>query len=156
MIFRAIRAVVFRRVITAFLPGACLLLAGCGRDPSDAYDDARRAARSWTSTLAMTARQWQWGQVPALYVRQTLDAARESLDEQKKKLAKTPGPRRHELELEVARVERRIDALSDAVGRDDRGAAHSVAEALRVDLNLTAAAPGSEDLTADDGAGGGS
>jgi hypothetical protein len=144
---------VLRRVILAVVPGACVLLASCGRDPSDTFDDARRAARSWTSTLAMTARQWQQGRVPSLYVRQTLDAARESLDEQKKKLAKTPEPRRHDLEQEVARVERRIASLGEAVGRDDRDGAKRVSEALGADLNLTAAAPGSEALRPNEGEG---
>ena len=93
----------------------------------------------------MTVEQWDRRQVPALYVRQTIDAARKSMREQKKQLAKASAePRREGLGREIERLERRLADLAEAVGRDDRGAASSVARALRVDLNLTSPAPGSE------------
>jgi hypothetical protein len=122
-----------------------LFLASCRRDPSETFDDARRAVRSWSATLAMAAREWDRGRVPALYVRQTIDAARQSLGEQKKKLKKAPpDPRRDGLKREIAQLRKRARGLSDAVEHDDRRAAASVADALRVDLNLTSPAPGSQ------------
>jgi len=93
----------------------------------------------------MTIRQWDARQVPARYVRQAIDAGRKALAEQKKELAKVADEaRRAGLEGEIAQVEKRMSDLSDAVRRDDRAGALKVVDALRVDLNLTAPAPGSE------------
>src|SRR5437867_6383105 len=123
----------------------CGFLASCRQDPSETFDDARRAVRSWSATLVMTIRQWDARQVPARYVRQAIDAGRKALAEQKKELAKVADEaRRAGLEGEIAQVEKRMSDLSDAVRRDDRAGALKVVDALRVDLNLTAPAPGSE------------
>jgi hypothetical protein len=124
------------------IPAACLFLASCGGDSSQTLDDAHVSVRSWCSTLATAGHQWEQRRVPALYVRQTVDAARKSLGEQKKKLEKAPSePRRFEVTLEMERLERRLDEMSDAVRRKDPAAAGVVGEALRAELNTIPPSP---------------
>jgi hypothetical protein len=123
----------------------CAGLSSCGGEESQTFDDARRSVRSWSMTLVMTAQAWNEGQVPALYVRQALDAGRESLGEHQKKLHKTSDPvRREQLRREISRLQGRMDEIARAVDRDDRSAAVTVIDEMRVDLNLTAPPPGSQ------------
>jgi hypothetical protein len=58
-----------------------LLSAGCKGSPNKRADKLSQMQQSWEETVRLTTELWQKGAVPSEYARQTLDAAREALDQ---------------------------------------------------------------------------
>jgi exonuclease VII small subunit len=58
-----------------------LLSAGCKGSPKERAEKLSQTQQSWEETVRLTTELWQKGAVPSEYARQTLDAAREALDQ---------------------------------------------------------------------------
>lgn len=94
---------------------------GCGQKPDDALEQADKSLRSWAAAVRLTAAQWSDGRVPALYLRQTLEAADESLGQQETSLRKANSNdgRCRQLAERIAAVRNRIREMTGSADRSD-------------------------------------
>jgi hypothetical protein len=67
-------------VSAALLIASLLLLAACSGSPGEQAAKLRQKQQSWESTERLTTELSQKGALPAEYVRQALEAARQELD----------------------------------------------------------------------------
>lgn len=117
-----------------FLVAAVVALAGtagCG-NADDRLEHADKSLSTWTSTVGMCGRQWADGRVPGVYLRQTLEAATEALDEQASSLKKVPESdlRRKAAEQRLASLRARVEEMTSALGHGDREKVLGSARAL--------------------------
>lgn len=114
------------RPFTILLPALLLLCGGCG--PSDPLEQVRKDIASWSATLDLGAEQWAQHRVPRTYVRQVVEAAGKSLDDDEKRLAKvsadSPGGR--QVRQRLADLRHRLHDLSSAVEKGDPASARGL------------------------------
>jgi hypothetical protein len=64
--------------------------SGCQR-PEKQLDEAEQSITSWYATLSLTETQWAERRVPSVYIKQLVDAADKSLDQQAQSIQKVQG-----------------------------------------------------------------
>jgi hypothetical protein len=73
-----------KNLSAVFLCGS-LLLAGCRGSPRQQAQKLLQSQHSWEMTARLTTELRQRGAVPEMYARQALDAAKEELDQTRRK-----------------------------------------------------------------------
>src|SRR5437762_2855354 len=102
------------RWIAALLMLTSVMLAGCNRD-EDRIDGISKSVRSWSAAIKLASEQRAAGAVPALYLRQLLDAAEKDLSQQACELQKISDAReRASLEQQLAALRRNINSIRSA------------------------------------------
>jgi hypothetical protein len=109
-------------------------LAGCHGSPADRLSAALEGVLSWVATTRTVSNGWMAGQVPRRYTRATLQAALESLEEERASLTAAPraaADDRIQKALPVIEgVEIAVARAWAAVGRGDPGEVRVQQQAL--------------------------
>ncbi|MBV9110345.1 MAG: hypothetical protein JO306_13115 [Gemmatimonadetes bacterium] len=116
-------------------PLLAFALAACGGgSPDKRAQDAVESVRSWTATVRLAGESWLGGKVPAVYTRNTLEKADESLAQAFETLRKDGVP--PILRPELGRLRAPGEAarrMAEAVGRGDTTAMRQELGALAVE-----------------------
>ena len=68
------------------LVAVLLVLVACGGSPNEQVRKLHETQQSWDETTRLTTELWRSGAVPAIYARQTLEAASQELEKVRRKL----------------------------------------------------------------------
>ena len=109
-------------------------LAGCDRSPAAQLSTALEGVLSWIATSRTVADHWLAGRAPRRYTRATLQAALESLEQERASLTSAPRPVADD-QIETAlplieRIEIAVARTWDAVGKVDPAAVREQRQAL--------------------------
>jgi hypothetical protein len=109
-------------------------LVGCGRSPAEQLSTALEGVLSWIATARMVADHWLAGRAPRRYTRATLQAALESLEQERASLTSAPqsvADDQIEKALPVIeRIEVAVARAWEAVGKGDPSAVREQRQAL--------------------------
>jgi exonuclease VII small subunit len=115
-----------RMGICRWLPMLLMLMLGsCGGDTSRKQAQAEKTLHSWAVTVRMAANQFADGEVPAQYLRQTLEAARRDVEQAAQQLEGTSAAK--EFQPKARAFEDRLQKLSSAARKEDRNAVRQLA-----------------------------
>jgi hypothetical protein len=105
--------------------------AGCA-DPASKLAEIDSSVMSWSQTLLLAGNLWVNGRVPSKYLRQTLDAADEALQQQKKQLGSIQSSSANKTSLQQ-RTDKLLDTsknMRQLLERNDRDQMQKVLETL--------------------------
>jgi hypothetical protein len=114
------------------------LIGGCSRAP-DQLREMHQSLQSALATVQTAMPLWDKGDLPRIYVRQTITAAEETVEQQEKQIAKIALSQndKQQLEQQLAALRQKLSNAMQATNRADISAARQIAASLETPSFMT-------------------